>query len=61
MDKDPANDVSQSDDISKYKYFNFTDTTSIAEDLTLNSDTFFDDTNNVTNPDELEFTSHIGR
>ena len=41
MDKDPANDVSQSDDISNCKYFEFTDTTSIAEELTFNSYTFF--------------------
>ena len=61
MDKDPANDVSQSDDISNCKYFEFTDTTSIAEELTFNLDTFFDDANDVTHPDELELTSHIGR
>ena len=61
LHKDPANDAFQSDDISNFKYCDFTDTTSIAEELTFDSDTFFDDANDVTHSDELELTSHIGR
>ena len=40
LHKDPVNDAFQSDDISNFKYCDFTDTTSIAEELTFDSYTF---------------------